>query len=424
MHEPVPPRPGVAWRRFAADTALAALLTCVTAYSIIETPVEPGYTGPLWLAWPVALATGLPLALRRRWPVPVLAAVLPAAAAATVLGGTAAPFAAAAVAVHTVASARHRWRSAALLAAALAAGALLVLPAAAVTTAPQADEARGALGVAWLLMGVAWALGLAGFERRSAADRAADHLVREAVAAERLRIAREMHDVVAHSMGLIAVKAGIANHVAAERPEEARDALRVIEATSRGALNEMRGLLGVLRSGADAPAVLAEQARGVDGLDAPAQRARQAGVRVDLDVRGPVDRVPSGVGLAVHRIVQESLTNVVKHAAPTACRVRVNADGREVRIDVADDGPGARPARGRPLRGGGHGVVGMRERAAAYGGRLTAGAVPGGGFRVSARIPYVPAAPPDGVGWGAAGGSAAEEDGDGDGDGVGRRGGA
>ncbi|MFF2197874.1 sensor histidine kinase, partial [Streptomyces sp. NPDC058157] len=234
----------------------------------------------------------------------------------------------------------------------------------------------------WLVLGVSWAAGLAVRARRAReADREAFRTER-AIAEERLRIARELHDIVSHSLSLIAVKAGVAGHVAPHHPEEAVDALRVIERTSRSAMTEMRRTLGVLRAGAPLG-----PAPGVDALPELAEQARRAGVAVDLDVRVPDGGLPAGVALAVHRIVQESLTNAVKHAAPARCRVTVEADTREVRIDVEDDGgrgggdPGARSP------SGGHGLVGMRERAVMYGGTFRAGRRPEGGFAVSARLP-------------------------------------
>ena len=229
-------------------------------------------------------------------------------------------------------------------------------------------------------LGGAWTMGQAVRERRAYAARAAERLARESVTEERLRIARELHDVVAHSVGLIAVKAGVANHVMRTRPQEAHDALRVIETVSRGALVEMRHLLGVLRTD---PADLVPVS-GVEGLPELAERATLAGVTVDLDVRGAAG-LPQGVGLSVYRIVQEALTNVVKHAAPARCRVDVEADGRQVRIEVADDGPGRRTL---PAHAEGHGLIGMRERVMMYGGVFEAGPRPGMGFRVFACLPY------------------------------------
>ena len=178
-----------------------------------------------------------------------------------------------------------------------------------------------------------------------------------------------------------------ASFTGAARPPagEAQDALRVIESASRTALAEMRHLLGVLRS--DVDGVELAPVPGVAGLPALADRAEQAGVPVELDVRC-AERLPDGVALSVYRIVQEALTNVVRHAAPTRCRVSVVAEAGEVRVEVTDDGPGTRtPA---PERHAGHGLIGMRERVLMYGGSLHAGPRPEGGFGVSARIPYEP----------------------------------
>lgn len=159
-------------------------------------------------------------------------------------------------------------------------------------------------------------------ERREYAARSAERLARESVAEERLRIARELHDVVAHSVGLIAVKAGVANHVLRSRPEEAHEALRVIETSSRSALVEMRRLLGVLRTEPPGLGPLP----GLAALPELAERTRLAGVAVDLDVRD-AGGVPEGVGLSVYRIVQEALTNVVKHAAGRSRRGRGRTRG-------------------------------------------------------------------------------------------------
>ncbi|WP_217711336.1 sensor histidine kinase [Actinomadura sp. NAK00032] len=330
-------------------------------------------------AVPVAAAAGLPLAVRRLWPVPVFAAVLAASTAALVLGLPFDSYAAAAYALYPVALARRRrrWIPTPLIGVASAVvifGGAILGPAD--WHAGKAGEA--VLGLA--VLGASWTLGRVVRERRAEADRSARRLVDQAVSDERLRIARELHDVVAHSMSLIAVKAGVAVHVAEARPEEGLDALRVIETTSRGSLAEMRHLLGVLRTDADLG-----PAPGLADLTALAERAAMAGVHVDLDVDAPV--LPEGVALSTYRIVQEAVTNVVKHAAPARCRVRVRADGERVRVDVTDDGPGVRVL---PGGDGGHGLIGMRERVMMYGGDFTAGPRRGGGFAVSADFPYEP----------------------------------
>ncbi|WP_205718006.1 sensor histidine kinase [Actinomadura soli] len=337
------------------------------------------------LAVPFAAATGLPLAARRLWPVPVFAAVLTVSVATLLLGLPWDFFAAAAFALYPVALTRRRrrWIPTPLIGTV---SALLILGSA--TLGPSNWQAevigKGLLGVA--LLGASWSLGRGVRERRAHAAHSARQLADQAVSDERLRIARELHDVVAHSMSLIAVKAGVAVHVADARPQEAVDALRVIETTSRGSLAEMRHLLGVLRSepasGDDGPDLAPSP--GLADLAGLAERAAMAGVHVDLHVDA-VD-LPEGVALSAYRIVQEAVTNVVKHAAPARCRVRVEAAGHRVRIDVTDDGPGVRVLPG----GDGHGLIGMRERVTMYGGHFTAGPRPEGGFAVSAAFPYEP----------------------------------
>jgi signal transduction histidine kinase len=249
-----------------------------------------------------------------------------------------------------------------------------------ITGGPWTEAAVVILG--WLLLFVTWAAGRTMRARRAYAASAADGLARQAVADERLRIARELHDIVAHSLSLISVKAAVANHVARQRPEEAQDALRIIADTSRDTLNEMRRLLGVLRSESSGPELAPSP--GLAGLPELADRASLAGVRVDLDVRGN-GSLPDGVELSVYRIVQEALTNVVKHAAPARCRVSVDTDDHEARIEIVDDGPGARVMPG-PVQG--HGLIGMRERVMMYDGVFSAGPRTEGGFAVSARLPY------------------------------------
>jgi signal transduction histidine kinase len=196
---------------------------------------------------------------------------------------------------------------------------------------------------------------------------------------ERSRIAREMHDVVAHGLSVIVVQADGARYAAAKDPEVAVGTLETISATGREALTEMRRLLGLLRKGDTGVA----PQPGLDDVRHLVDEARASGMRVAADLPEPAPDVPDGVGLAAYRIVQEALTNARKHAGPDAAvEVRVAVD-RDVAIDVRDDGRGA-AARGD---GRGLGLVGMRERAAVHGGTLEAGPAPGGGFAVSARLP-------------------------------------
>ncbi|MGC0416073.1 histidine kinase [Embleya sp. AB8] len=209
---------------------------------------------------------------------------------------------------------------------------------------------------------------------------------RRAVSEERLDIARELHDIVAHSLSIIAVQSGVANHLIHTRPAQAADALAAIEETSRSALMELRSLVGLLRDREAAefsPGGLAD----LEGLIA---RSAQAGVRVDVTAEGAVDELPHGVDRAAYRIVQEALTNVSKHAQTPRARLELSVTAERIDIEVTDDGVG-RVKTGRDPgeldAPGGHGLVGIRERAALYGGVVSAGPRAEGGFRVAVRLP-------------------------------------
>lgn len=362
--------------------AAALLLTGSTADAPSSTAPSPAPVP--WERLVLIAAATVPVAVRRIWPLPVFVAVLAVTVVAVVRDATWDPFLAAAFAMYTVALTvpSHRWWQRWLPGLALAA--LALAGAAGATHAGDAYWWRGGPGL--LLLGFtallgAWQLGRAARQRRAFAIRAAEQIAQRAVTEERLRVARELHDVVTHSMGLIAVKAGVANHVLHVRPQEAHDALQVIERTSRTALNDMRRMLGVLRTpeGERQPASLGP----VPGAVALPELVGQAGAQ--LTMRG-VENLPDGVALAVYRIVQEALTNVAKHAVlDSRCRVEVAANGRDVRIDITDDGGGRAPL---TKTTGGHGIVGMRERVAMYGGTLTTGPRPEGGFAVHASLPY------------------------------------
>ncbi|MFC5187656.1 sensor histidine kinase [Actinomadura harenae] len=325
-------------------------------------------------AWVVSVAAALPLVARRRWPVAVFAV----SAAVSLLGITvgAGAFLAAALALYTVASGpiTPRRPSTGLVGGFSAAGVVALAAVGAPAGVAGTVVPRVLLGL--VLLGGAWTAGRAVAERRRNAERE----IERARMDERLRIAREMHDVVTHGMGLIAVQAGVANHVVAERPEEARRALEVIEEVSRRSLGEMRAMLGVLRG--DAEEAVLEPAPGLSGLPV---LVGAAGPRFDLhaaDLRE--DDVPGGVQLAAFRIVQEALTNVARHAAGSArCRVVVRNRPGRLEVEVRDSGP----ARGG-TSGGGYGLIGMRERALAHAGEFEAGATPDGGFEVRALLRY------------------------------------
>lgn len=194
-------------------------------------------------------------------------------------------------------------------------------------------------------------------------------------------------------MSVIAVQAGVANYVAGTRPEEAARALSSIEETSRGALCEMRALLGVLRdertSDANSGAGLIP-VPGLADLKALANRTAEAGVRVDLDIHGGRPPLPAGLDLTAYRVIQEAITNVIKHAETDRCRVVVGYADEALNLEITDNGIGAAPS--TPGPGTGHGISGMRERVGMYGGEFSAAPRPGGGFRVSARFPLTGAA--------------------------------
>ena len=213
-------------------------------------------------------------------------------------------------------------------------------------------------------------------DRETAADRAAQQ--------ERTRIARELHDVVAHSVSVMVVQAGAARRVLDRRPEQTAESLAVIESTGREALDELRRVLGVLRSG-EAGATTEPQPT-ADDVGALVQRWRDAGHSVALTVHGTPPELPLGVSLTVYRIVQEALTNVMKHAGPSAhTDVCLRYRDDEVVLEVIDDGRGVAPTDGVPSSG--QGLIGMRERVEVFGGTLSTGARRGGGFRVHASLP-------------------------------------
>jgi signal transduction histidine kinase len=217
--------------------------------------------------------------------------------------------------------------------------------------------------------------------------RSQEQNTRGAVVAERVRIARDLHDVVAHHVSVMGVQAGAARRVLDKDRAAASDALRAVEETARVAIGELRGLLGVLRAdepGAVEPAGPHESAPGLAQLPDLVSRARSAGLEVDYGVYGEVRPVPDGVALSAYRVAQEALTNVVKHAAAHRADVRVRYLADTVEIEITDDGRAG--ATHRPTDAG-FGLLGMRERVAVHGGELEAGPRRDAGYRVRAALP-------------------------------------
>jgi signal transduction histidine kinase len=364
-----------------SDAALVAVLWLLSL-SIIFGIVDSA--GRQAIAAVLALTHIAPLAWRRRHPEGVLLAM-----AATGLGFAATGNSvvclgpAVLVSVYAVAAYRPPGRSLPVVGAATGAMAVAVVAAGA-----RFDTVAGnavVFAVVWLVGDrQRRAVAEAAAERARAAElaRTREQLARQAVMEERLAIARELHDIVAHAMSVITVQSGTARMVMDGSPDVARDALFAIEDTSRQALAEMRRLLSVLRD--DSPAgrdVLLSPARGLADLDTLVDVAAASGLRVELCRQGDPVALPAGAELAAYRIVQEALTNVCRHARASTASVVVRYAPSEVAVEVTDDGIGGVP------RPGGHGLVGMQERAALYGGEVEAAPRPEGGFRVRARIP-------------------------------------
>jgi signal transduction histidine kinase len=379
-------------RRWVADALLAAVVGAVNlAVAVTSDTAGTGRTPwrPLDALGFLLLALG-PLALvaRRRWPLGVLAVVEAASLAYSARtypeGGTGlAVF----VALYTVAAMERR-----RLVVAAAAAVTVALAVVTELTFYRETMFEGEPLYGAVVMLAAVFLGEAVRNRRAyvaelrdraeRAERTREEEARRRVDEERMRIARELHDVVSHSIGVISVQAGVAAHLLERRPDKAGEALATIRQASDEALDELHAMLGVLRQ-PDGRAPLAP-APGLAQLDALVAMAEGAGLRVEVDASGAA-HLPPAVDLACYRIVQESLTNVVRHAAASSVTVTVAADGDTLVVEVTDDGPGA-PGAGNG-NGTRQGIVGMRERARALGGTLEAGPRPEGGFRVSARLP-------------------------------------
>jgi signal transduction histidine kinase len=274
----------------------------------------------------------------------------------------------------------------------ITAAALVAVGIVALWLAPEAESGypheSAALAVV-LMTVIAWLIGNAirqshlhneALQARTAAD---------AVTAERLRIARELHDMVAHSIGIIAIQAGAASRVIDVQPGQAKDSLAAIEATSRETLAGLRRMLTGLRRAQLEPrpgAPARDPAPGLADIDRLVAVTLDAGVLVDVHWQGSRVPLPADIDLAAYRIIQEAVTNVVRHAGTSQCRVSIDQQDDQLTIEVADSGRGG-------IAGAGYGIVGMRERAGLLGGEFSAGPRPGGGFRVSAQLPVPVPAP-------------------------------
>ena len=339
------------------------------------------------LAAAVMLVMTLALLWRRRHPVVVAAVVVGGVVVVSVawdlMDNFVSPFGALLVAIYS--SAAYASFRAAIGVYAATAGFILL------GTIVDGQPLGDMVWVVSIITGV-WAAGRGVSLRQQRVVALADHAValeherdakaRAAVAEERVRIARELHDVVAHGISVIVLQARGGRKVLDPRESEAREAFEEIETTAQQALDEMRRLLGMLRR-QDEELALGPQPS-LANLDTLAASIRDAGLPVDVVVKGSVDRLPPAVDLSAYRLVQEGLTNALKHAGPAHARVFVSCTANEVEVEVTDDGLGVN---GNGMSTGGHGLTGMRERVAMLGGRIDVGPGATGGFALRARLP-------------------------------------
>jgi signal transduction histidine kinase len=377
--------------RTLADLLLAAAVTATSTVQVLWSFRGEGGREPSLLPLFVIVLQNAPLTWRRRAPIAVLVVVSFASTLAALLDLPNALGIAALIALYTVAANCDRRRS--IWAFALTVGWFTALLLVGWRYAGR-DLGFDDITQNLLFFSTAWILGdnlrtrrayMRELENRAVRlERAREADARAAAAAERGRIARELHDVVAHHVSVIAVQAGAARRVADARPESARGALEAIESTARQAGVELRRLLGVLRKGEEGRLPREPQPR-LDELEQLVQQARAAGLAVDLAVEGERRALPAGVHLSAYRIVQEALTNTLKHARASTASVRIRYGPNDLELEVADNGRGVVDQ--GELATGGHGLVGMRERVDLFGGELKVGHRHGGGFKVSARLP-------------------------------------
>ncbi len=382
---------------WVSDIALALFVTVIQVLSAaIPVPLEPVSTPVSGIGYALLFVSGVAVAARRRWPVPVFVVT---ALASLIYFGFDYPdrlsYLALFVALFTLAAYGDGRRS--LM---IAGGGITVL---AVGWLIAAADVEPIVAIGWVFFRIGASvisttlgesvrsrrvIAADAQERAELAERSRDEEARARVDAERLRIAREVHDTVAHAIAIINVQAGVTAHVLDKRPEQAREALRTIEQTSSRALHEMRAILGVLRDGDER-----EPYPGLGQIDELVGKARDAGLDIAFEQSAPVTPLPSAVGSAAYRIVQESITNVIRHVGPTRVTVALEPGIDALRIRVID--AGRRDTAHVPPRTGrspttGRGIVGMRERCQLLGGELDATSRPDGGFEVTARLPLAP----------------------------------
>jgi signal transduction histidine kinase len=370
---------------------LIALLAVAAMVQLIVDRDSPGApTTSLWFSIPAMAVLVLPLLARRRFPFAAPASYWLLAAAITLIDGTLIPFVdslsvvglAAAFLLGNLRDSKQAW-----LGLAIVTGTMLIV----VHYIPGQQSASLYIFIT-LRYVAAWIAGYALRERseqveaaevRAArAEREREAAARVAVAEERSRIARELHDIVAHAVSVMVLQVGAVRHKLPDAMAEDRDALRGVERAGRTALAEMRRLLAAMRPDGDEAELVPQP--GLDGLNSLLAEVGRAGLPVELHLEGEPYPLPRGIDLSAYRIVQEGLTNVLKHAAASDADVIVRYRPDEVEIEVRDNGEGTSPSDGL-----GHGLVGIRERVKIFGGEMSARAEPEGGFVLSTRLPVV-----------------------------------
>ena len=373
--------------RYWFDALIVVGVGVGLAEVVVNVHAKNGPSGPLWFDVLAELAILLPFFLRRRFPFGAPVAVGGAIGASSFVDGHLIPrglaTTLAGIAAFVLMGAlRDRTQSAAGLAFGIG-----------ITAIVAHNDPNGGIGnfvFSSLVFTIAWTIGFMvsrkfheveiARERARRAEREREERSRLAVSDERARIARELHDVVGHSVSVMTVQASAARRLLRPHQDKEREALLVVEQTGREALAEMRRLVGVLKRPEEAPALAPQPS--LEQIERLVEQTREAGLPVDLRVEGEPVQLPAGLDLTAYRLVQEGLTNTLKHSGASKAEVVVSYGDGQVELTISDDGPG-----GAGGESGGHGLVGMRERVSVYGGELEAGPREGGGFRLRARLP-------------------------------------
>lgn len=374
-------------RRHWFDALIVIGIGISVAGAVVGQGRKNGPEGPMWVDIVLVVTIASPLFARRRFPFGAPLAVGAAVVVASFVDRSLVPFdfisfLAGCSAVFLIAQLRDRRQAIAGIAMAVGVEAIVV------RNDPRGQVAQ--LIFVSLIFTIVWVVGFTlgrkfaeadeAHKRALRAEREREERARAAVAEERARIARELHDVVGHSVSVMTVQASGVRRLLRPDQQREREALLVVERTGREALAEMRRMVGVLRRPEEGPALAPQPS--LEHLDRLVEQAREAGLPVDLHIEGHAVDLPVGLDLTAYRLVQEGLTNAIKHAGANRAEVVVHYGDGQVEVTVSDDGRGMGVG-----DGGGHGLVGMRERVSVYGGELDAGPQPGGGYRLHATLP-------------------------------------